>query len=125
MSIEDRKHERVSTRFIVRVTFGAGDRALEARCLNLSEGGLFLQMDHPPPKGMNITLALHLESIDRTVHLKGVVTWTRPEMPDPQFSPGAGIRFDSLSVETRDLIRCAIAERRNQLSESVGLQEPR
>lgn len=115
MGIENRKHERIDTDFLVRITVPAGGDVQDDTCLNLSESGLFVQMSEPPPKGATLHLELILEPIGQTVHVDGTVLWVRPKMPDSQFPPGAGMRFEGMSDETRVLIRKAVAEQTKRL----------
>ncbi len=115
MGVENRKHERIDTEYLVHVTVPAGGNVLEGTCLNLSEGGLFVQMLDPPPQGSAHHMELRLEPIDQTVRVDGTVFWVRQEEPDSQLPPGVGMRFEGMSDETRGLIRKAIAEQKRQL----------
>ena len=114
MGVENRKHERIDTDYLVRITVPAGGDVHDGTCLNLSESGLFVQMLEPPPKGSTLHLELFLEPLDQIVHVDGTVLWVRPKMPDTHFPPGAGMRFVGMSDETRDLIREAIAEQKKR-----------
>ena len=115
MREKTRNHHRVDTEFLVRVTVPLGGNVHEATCLNLSESGLFVQLREPPPMGTTIQIELRLEPIERTVSVEGMVIWTRPHMPDPQFPPGAGIKFGPMPDETLGLIREVIAEQKRRL----------
>ncbi len=114
MGIENRKHERIDTDFLIQITVPAGGDVKDGTCLNLSESGLFVQMLEPPARGSTLHLELQLEPINQTVHVDGVVLWVRPKMPDSRFPPGAGMRFEGMSDEARDLIRETIAEQKKR-----------
>ncbi|MCZ6691251.1 MAG: PilZ domain-containing protein [Planctomycetota bacterium] len=115
MGAENRKHERIRTGFLVRVTVPIGGDIHEGTCLNLSETGLFVQMLDPLPKGTEVNIELHLKPVDRVVHVDGVVIWTRPKMPDPRFPAGAGMKFDLVPTDVLVLIRESIAEQKKRL----------
>ncbi len=123
MREKSRKHRRVDTEFLVRVIVPVGGDVHEGTCLNLSESGLFVRLREPPPKGTTIQMELRLEPIDRTVGVEGLVIWTRPPMPDPQFPPGAGIKFGPMPGETLGLIREAIAEQKRRMPKPFESRE--
>ena len=112
MGMGKRKPERVDTEYLVHLTVTAGGDVQEGTCLNLSEGGLFVQILEPPARGSTLRLELLLEPLHQTVHVDGTVLWVRPKMPDSQFPPGAGMRFEGMGDGTRHLIRKAITEQK-------------
>ncbi len=115
MGIENRRHERIDSQWLVHITDTAGSEVREATCLNLSEGGLFVQMPEPPPKGSTLRLELRLDPMDETVRVDGTVVRVLPEMPDSPIRPGVGMRFEGMSDTTRDLIREALADQTRTL----------
>ncbi len=115
MGVESRRHERIDTDYLVNITVPAGGDVNEGTCLNLSETGLFVQMLEPPPKGSTLHLELFLEPTGEIVRVDGTVLWVRPQMPDSQFPPGAGMKFEGLSDENGELLRHAITEQKKRL----------
>ncbi len=108
--MNQRQHDRYPTDFMVRVEVLDGMTPREARCVNLSVGGMFIAMDPPLPRATRVKLQIRLKPVDKTIFTEGLVVWTRPRMPDPQFPPGMGVKFDELDDETRELIQQAIAK---------------
>ena len=123
MGIGKRKHERIDSQWLVHITGPGGGDVQDGTCLNLSEGGLFVQMLEPPPRGTTLHLELLLEPVDQVVHVDGTALRVQPEMPDTHFPPSVGMRFEGLSEEARDLIREAIAAQKKRLPQLANLRE--
>ena len=115
MGVDKRKFGRIDTDYPVRITVPADEEVRYGTCLNLSEGGLFVEMPELPPNGSTLNLELLLEPVDQTVRVDATVLWVRPKMYDSQSPPGAGMRFGGLSEEARDLIREAVAQQTKRL----------
>ncbi len=108
MSAVKRQDERFSTEYSVTVTSAEDVVPRQGTCLNLSTGGLFVQMPEPYPRGARVNLVIQLESAEDTISARGTVVWTRPRMPDPQFPPGMGVKFTSMANEARELLEQAL-----------------
>ncbi len=99
--IADRRRE---PRHPVRldVDYQHGDTYLYSRSSNLSEMGIFLVTDRPPPPGERIGLRFRLSGDSAALEIEGEVKWVDPGGPDRE--GGMGVRF----VDPDDDFRAAI-----------------
>jgi len=100
VGVERRGAIRVSTRLQVQVSWDAA-REL-ARAHDLSEGGVFLQTNHPSQPGTPVDLELQ-DLRGRPLNLAGTVVWVRME-GEGAGTPGMGIRFRNLDEWDRTLL---------------------
>lgn len=68
---------------------------------DISEGGLFVSTDVPPPVGSTIELELMLPGGQR-IRTPGMVRWSRPSFDS---SPGCGISFEHMNAGARQAIQ--------------------
>lgn len=91
----------------LRVRFGQKQNLLTSYSVNLSTGGLFLEMAEPLPAETPLDLEFDLPDQGPLVSCRGRVAWVNP--PDrsrkKQFPPGMGIQFLNLTMEDMDKIR--------------------
>ena len=106
--MENREYKRTPSGFLVRLKIQDRNTVHVEKCLNLSVAGLFIMMDDPPPRGMQVHLELDLRSGAQVVEVEAVVIWARPKMPDARFPSGIGIKFVNMSEETRAIIEKAL-----------------
>jgi uncharacterized protein (TIGR02266 family) len=100
---EKRSSARVP--LLLRVTYD--DRALGVDATeNLSQGGLFIQTDHPFEMGSSVALSVSFPGLLNPVELLGRVAWKRPASED---SPaGIGIQVDR--PEDRERLAALVAD---------------
>ena len=108
VSVESREHPRARARITVAYHHGATTGIGQSG--DISEGGLFLECDHPAQVGARVYLRLHLPGTTRGEPLKVIGTVTR-SVDRPQVagargkrSPGMGIRFEVAYSRTRDML---------------------
>jgi hypothetical protein len=83
-----RAHERLDVDFDVMVR--VGDREIASRCLNISQGGMFIEGAHRP-MGELVTLIFELPDLPAPVEAEARVCWT--ERDD---RTGFGVQFIGL-----------------------------
>ena len=69
---------------------------------NISRGGLFVKSDHPLPEGTNVVITFRINKDSMWVDVGTIVWTTRGNLP------GMGVRFGSLSNESRQQIDALI-----------------
>ncbi|HUL60105.1 MAG TPA: TIGR02266 family protein [Anaeromyxobacteraceae bacterium] len=113
MGEERRRETRVPLELKIRLGFGSIDEFIERYSVNISRGGIFVRTLDPRPPGAEVVLDVAIESGDRVIHGKGVVTWTTPPSApgEPHRDPGMGIRFTELDSESRALVDLVVATR--------------
>jgi uncharacterized protein (TIGR02266 family) len=101
--IKNREHKRVD--FVVEVSLVSEHNFYTGQSRNLSEGGIFVATELPPPRETEVGLKLTLTGHARAFELRGVVCWTcsRPR--------GCGIRFVELPPEALEAIYRFVRER--------------
>lgn len=72
---------------------------------NLSEIGMFLRRDHPPPPGVVFRLRFVPEDGAPPIECRAEVVWTRRRVEGPHRPRGMGIRFLDLASMDLDRIR--------------------
>ena len=93
---------------VFRVNLREGGETRSALALNLSEGGLYLASDEPPPAGSTVSLELRLPTDSGPVAIAGRVVWTATGSLDDGKPGGMGIEFLNLDDRTREGIRTLI-----------------
>jgi len=77
---------------------------------DLSIGGIFLESDHPYPAGSKLEMELSLPEIADKVRLIGeVIRVEPPEARQMGKTPGMGIQFIEIDLETKALLADFIA----------------
>ena len=100
-----RRALRVPTHLKVRFACDARDELGSAR--DVSEGGLFLASERPPPPGTPLHLCL--EGAGGRVEVEAVVMWAR-ERSGPDGPAGMGVRFENLDEDQRRAIASLVEE---------------
>jgi uncharacterized protein (TIGR02266 family) len=77
---------------------------------NISEGGVFVATNAPPPIGTRVELILTLPSHPEPFALQGVVRWTR-ERSTTDLPIGCGIQWQDLPRDAAQAIARFIAQR--------------
>lgn len=82
----------------IKVQIRAGDRQFEAKGVDISSGGLFVESSEDLAPGTFLDLELHLARAGEEgpiIHCRGVIGWlnTRETPPKPYYPIGFGVRF--------------------------------
>ena len=96
---ERRKHERAPLAFLVRLRIGDIDRFTEHHTKDLSAGGIFVNMNYPPPVATEVELVFNLLPVKKTIHAKGVVVRSVQGKGSDFSAAGMAIRFTDLGKD--------------------------
>jgi type IV pilus assembly protein PilZ len=100
--IERRRYERFDAE--LSVDWASGETFLFSYITNISEMGIFIRSDDPPPIGSALRLRF-ARTNGETLELDGVVAWINPLRPAGEnLNPGMGVRFSSLTLEQRERV---------------------
>jgi type IV pilus assembly protein PilZ len=92
---EKREHPRRSVEADMAFQAGEGPR-IEARCRDLSLGGMFIETPDPLPYGAVVRVFLRLPSLRGEANIEAVVRWSKPG--------GMGVQFGRMGArETHGL----------------------
>lgn len=98
-----RAHPRVQARIEAKLKMPGGRTIVTGQILNISLGGLFIEMEEPLGFGKEFDLEFKLP--DSTLHCRGLVVWstrTQPQMAEGR--SGIGVRLMKIDVsEMRQL----------------------
>lgn len=106
LNVVERGAQRVEAR--MRVLYGNGHQSLLANySVNLSTGGLFLEMSDPLPADTPLTLEFSLPNRPAKIRCHGRVAWVNePEMRRKgSLPPGIGLQFIDLTLDDLHAIR--------------------
>ncbi len=103
-----RRHERVPIAFPLKLRIGDIDSFTDEFCTDLSEGGIFVRMNYPPPIGTTVTLDFQLEAVGKTIHATGEVVRSDAEGKSGAGPPGMGVQFTDLGKEGKRFIELII-----------------
>ena len=105
LSVAQRAEPRVPARLEVR--YGVGQAALTEFTVNISSGGIFLEMTDPLPIGTDLQLTFSLPVRSAPIRCAGRVAWANhAELPvKPGFPAGIGIQLLGLSLDDLHVIR--------------------
>jgi uncharacterized protein (TIGR02266 family) len=90
-----RVHARAPVEFDVE--YRVGGRAARGRCLNLSQGGMFIASDHPVAPGTEVTLRFALLDLSQPLSVRSRVAWASGQEVGPDPITGMGVQFLDLS----------------------------
>lgn len=98
-----RAHPRVATRIEARVKLPDGRTLVTGHILNLSLGGVFIEMENPVGFGHEFELEFALP--DATIRCRGLVVWSTKTAPQRAVGhSGVGVRLMKIGVgEMRQL----------------------
>jgi Tfp pilus assembly protein PilZ len=99
--MEKRVHPRLSP-LVIKTAYTAGGQGGEGYLTNVSEGGAFLAVDHPPPIGSEVEIRAVLPW--RLGELRAVarVAWRSPGGGEGRARlSGAGLAFASMDAQSR------------------------
>jgi uncharacterized protein (TIGR02266 family) len=90
MSTETRRvHDRLDVTFGVVVHHG--DREFEATCLNISQGGMFIETGEPLPIDAQLSIVFRLPDIPQRITAQARVAWS-----EQKNRTGVGVQFVGL-----------------------------
>jgi uncharacterized protein (TIGR02266 family) len=96
----------------IRIEYRSVDNFVADYALNISKGGLFIQTEHPLPRGTRVRLVFSLPDLPVIFDLSGVVQWiNRAGSEEPC---GMGIQFLNLDEKIRQRIEKHIKSIRAQ-----------
>src|SRR5262245_6601030 len=96
----EREHGRMP--YSVQVEFRTPSSFLVAYSVNLSRGGLFIEIDADIPTGAPLTVDFGIPTVGQ-ISLNGAVSWRRgAESPDGP--PGLGVEFDDVAPQLGSVI---------------------
>lgn len=84
-----RAHDRIDATFNVKITYGG--RHIEARCINISQGGMLLSVDEQIPIGEVITAEFRLPDHPQMISTEARICWSEREARQ-----GIGVKFIGL-----------------------------
>ena len=84
-----------------------GERTKMATVLNISLGGLFIEMDDPVAFGSELTIEFELPESPRALRCQGFVVWNTKAHPEnAPGRQGIGVRLSDISIaEMRHVAR--------------------
>ena len=110
MAGRSRRYVRVKQRVVAKVCEKHVDpervRTIEAFVADLGQGGVFIEMEDPPPRGTILELEFDLPGANKRVKTLGIVRWSAPE-GEP---PGVGVRFAPVPDDVKDDIGRLVKE---------------
>lgn len=111
------KIDRISLFTDVKIEHASYAKAVEAKILNISKGGMFVAADHSHPRvGNRIKFHLNWEDEKWSPLIgEGLVRWVRKEPKDGKL-PGYGIEFFNLNESTISNLNEIIDHLKNKIS---------
>lgn len=98
-AMERRRSDRAD--LVVRVDYQTVDELFSDFARNINEGGMFVETEHPPQVGTQVTLQFRIPGSDDPVVSTGRVVRVSEGAADV---PGMGIEFEQLDARSRSLI---------------------
>lgn len=108
--MEQRQHERVPSSLPIRVRISDINEFTEANSTNLSEGGIFIKMNYPPPVGSEIHVEFLLESAKKSIHIRGEVVRSVPLTEGSDDPSGIAVSFTDLGKDGRRFIELVVRQ---------------
>ncbi len=110
MAGRSRRYVRVKKKVLAKVLEKHVDpdkvRTIEAFVGDVGQGGVFIEMGDPPPRGTILEIAFDLPGSGKHVKALGIVRWSSPDA-DP---PGVGVRFAPIPDDVKDDIGRLVEE---------------
>ncbi|MCZ6690583.1 MAG: PilZ domain-containing protein [Planctomycetota bacterium] len=107
-TMEKREQERVSLTFPVRVRIDDINQFVEQHSTDLSEGGIFIRMNYPPPAGSKVDMSFYLEPVHKTILARGEVVRSVPDAKGGDGPTGMAVRFTDLGKDGRRFIELVV-----------------
>ena len=92
--------------FVRRCTLSNGGKEEPAFLIDLSIAGVYVTADTLPSEGREVVLKFRVPGNDRLLEVQAIVVYVNRDQKHPVHSlpPGAGLRFQNLSIEDSKLI---------------------
>jgi uncharacterized protein (TIGR02266 family) len=104
-----RRWPRVALELAVVVKFASVDDAVASRTVDLSRGGVFIQMAEPRPMGTLVSMSVQIGE-GREIAVSGVVVRSvRPE--DLSGPPGVAVVFTNVEEPAKSALEGLLAEK--------------
>lgn len=91
------RHPRIPVKFPVE--YMRDDRSASGTCLNLSQGGMFINTTRPMSPQSEIILTFALPGQENPLWVKARVVWTNPLSNENYFPAGMGVEFQELNPQ--------------------------
>ena len=101
-----RKHSRYDC--LVGVDYDISDWTYQCYMRDISEGGAYIETEQPIKVGQRLIMSLSSPVLERTCAVKGTVVRRDPG--------GIGVRFDDLTLQQKQVIRCLTETRCSPIS---------
>lgn len=105
-SFSDERRERTRYPVRINVNYRHGDTYLYSRSSNVSELGIFLVSENPPPKDTILALEFHIPNARQPLQVSGRVAWVDDGRSGAE--AGMGIQFVDLAADIQKQIRSLI-----------------
>ena len=119
MAGRSRRYVRVKKRLLAKVLEKHVDpekvKSIEAFVGDLGQGGVFIEMEDPPPRGTILEIEFDLPETKKHVKTLGIVRWSAPD-GDP---PGVGVRFAPIPDDVKDDIGQLVQGERDSLKKKA------
>jgi hypothetical protein len=103
--MDERKNDRVPLGVPIRLRISDIDAFTEEHTSDLSAGGIFVEMDDPPPLGSRVHLEFYLEAVQKSI-------WATGEVRRSVDGQGAGIEFVDLDTDGKRFIELVVEKYR-------------
>ena len=110
--MDARRDERIPIGMPIRLRIRDIDSFTEEYTTDLSSGGIFIEMEDPPPAGVIVHLEFYLEAVEKSIWATGEVVRSIPESTPDGERAGAGIEFVDLGAEGRRFIDLVVEKYR-------------
>ena len=106
--MDERRDERVPIGLPIRLRIRDIESFTEEYSIDLSAGGIFVEMEDPPVIGEKVHLEFYLETVGKSIWATGEVARCNPEVGPDGAAMGAGIEFVDLGEDGRRFIQLVV-----------------
>ena len=99
MGAERRRHERFALDLPIQVEAADAGAPRKGTCLNVSEGGILVEVDEPLEKGTHVYVEMVIPPLRRAFCADAEVAWSMDALPGHGSRAALGLRFTELSEE--------------------------
>ncbi len=108
--MEKRLHERALIALPIRLRIEDIDEFVEEHSTELSEGGMFVEMNYPPEVGTEVTVEFRLKPVNKTILARGEVVHVVKKGGKKAGPRGMGIRFTHLDKDGMRFIELVVGK---------------
>lgn len=106
--MEKRKDERAPLTIPIRIRIASITEFVEKHSANLSQGGIYVEMNYPPPEKTKVKLEFYLEAVKKSIETEGVVVRSVPEPTVADPLTGMAVKFTDLGKDGKRFIELAV-----------------